>query len=116
MVKEYADINEDFELSLNGKKIKVKHHCKKAFKDQNPQAIEDLKQFITSELKLNKKDGFIPYDNFECSIHWNVEEKSPAHNWSTYIKQAIETGLKSPTPYKVIPYKNGTGIKKIKFI
>ena len=43
-------------------------------------------------------------------------EKSPAHNWPTYIKQAIETGLKSPTPYKVIPYKNGIGIKKIKFI
>ena len=77
MIKEYADINEDLELSLDGEKIKVKHHCKKAFKDQNPQAIEDLKQVITSELKLNKKDGFIPYDNFECSIHWNVEKKNP---------------------------------------
>ena len=37
-------------------------------------------------------------------------------NWKTYIKQAIKTGLESPTPYKVIPYKNGIGIKKIEFI
>ena len=34
-------------------------------------------------------------------------------NWKTYIEQAIKTGLESPTPYKVIPYKNGIGIKKI---
>jgi hypothetical protein len=36
-----------------------------------------------------------------------------ATNWKTYIDQAIKTGLESPTPYKVIPYKNGIGIKKI---
>ena len=44
------------------------------------------------------------------------EEKNPAHDWKTYIEQAIKTGLESPTPYKVIPYKNGIGIKKIEFI
>ena len=42
--------------------------------------------------------------------------KNPAHHWPTYIKEAIDTGLKSPTPYRVIPYKNGKGIKKIEFI
>ena len=46
----------------------------------------------------------------------NKKEKNPAHDWPTYIKQAIKTGLESPTPYKVIPYKNGIGIKKIEFI
>ncbi len=45
----------------------------------------------------------------------NKKEKNPAHDWPTYIKQAIKTGLESPTPYKVIPYKNGIGIKKIEF-
>ena len=39
-----------------------------------------------------------------------------ATSWKTYIEQAIKTGLESPTPYKVIPYKNGIGIKKIVFI
>ena len=39
-----------------------------------------------------------------------------ATNWKAFIKSAIKTGLESPTPYKVIPYKNGIGIKKIEFI
>ena len=39
-----------------------------------------------------------------------------ATNWETYLMEAIKTGLESPTPYKVIPYKNGIGIKKIEFI
>lgn len=39
-----------------------------------------------------------------------------ATNWKAYIQLAIKTGLESPTPYKVIPYKNGIGIKKIEFI
>ena len=39
-----------------------------------------------------------------------------AQQWPTYIREAIKTGLESPTPYKVIPYKNGIGIKKIEFI
>jgi len=43
------------------------------------------------------------------------KEKNPAHDWPTYIKEAIKTGLESPIPYKVIPYKNGIGIKKIEF-
>tara|TARA_R110001592_G_C12560070_1_gene691085 strand:+ start:291 stop:473 length:183 start_codon:yes stop_codon:yes gene_type:complete len=37
-------------------------------------------------------------------------------NWKKYIKDCIRVGLESPTPYKVIPYKNGIGIKKIEFI
>ena len=42
--------------------------------------------------------------------------KLMATNWKYYIREAIKTGLESPTPYKVIPYKNGIGIKKIEFI
>ena len=38
-----------------------------------------------------------------------------ATNWETYLMEAIKTGLESPTPYKVIPFKNGIGIKKIEF-
>ena len=77
MYKENADINEDFELSLNGVMVKIGHHCKKTFKNQKPKAIEDLKSHIECELKENKKDGFIPYDNFECSVHWNIIEDKP---------------------------------------
>tara|TARA_R110000751_G_scaffold52732_1_gene114766 strand:+ start:263 stop:418 length:156 start_codon:yes stop_codon:yes gene_type:complete len=39
-----------------------------------------------------------------------------ATSWKHYIEEAIKTGLESPTPYRVIPYKNGIGIKKIELI
>ena len=49
-----------------------------------------------------------------------INHKSSSHlqatSWKHYIKEAIKTGLESPTPYKVIPYKNGIGVKEIKFI
>ena len=37
-------------------------------------------------------------------------------NWKKYIEDCIKVGLESPTPYKVIPYKNGIGIKKTVFL
>ena len=37
-------------------------------------------------------------------------------NWKQYIKDCNRVGLESPTPYKVVPYKNGIGIKKIIFL
>ena len=46
----------------------------------------------------------------------NKNNHSMATNWKYYIEEAIKIGLESPTPYKVIPYKNGIGIKKIEFI
>ena len=39
-----------------------------------------------------------------------------ATDWNYAIKEHIKTGLESPIPYKVIPYKNGVGIKKIDFL
>ena len=44
------------------------------------------------------------------------EDHLQATTWKYYLEDAIKTGLESPTPYKVIPYKDGIGIKKIEFI
>jgi hypothetical protein len=33
-------------------------------------------------------------------------------NWNVYIKECQEVASTSVTPYKIIPYKNGTGIKQ----
>jgi len=38
-----------------------------------------------------------------------------ATNWKAYLDECIKVGLESPIPYKVIPYKNGIGIKNIEF-
>ena len=39
-----------------------------------------------------------------------------ATSWKQYIKDCNKVGLESPIPYKVIPYKNGVGIKKTVFL
>jgi len=39
-----------------------------------------------------------------------------AISWKTYIEDCNRVGLESPIPYKVIPYKNGIGIKKTVFL
>jgi hypothetical protein len=33
-------------------------------------------------------------------------------NWDVYIKECLEVAATSATPYKIIPYKNGKGIKQ----
>ena len=58
-----------------------------------------FKDFLIDEQKKRKKHNHLM-----------------ATNWNYAIKEHIKTGLESPTPYKVIPYKNGIGIKKIEFI
>jgi hypothetical protein len=56
------------------------------------------------------------------TIIMNKEKKEEKHNhlmatnWNYAIKEHIKTGLESPTPYKVIPYKNGIGIKKTELL
>ena len=61
---------------------------------------------------MDKLLKVITDDNIEAEKKHN---HLMATNWKYYIKEAIKTGLESPTPYKVIPYKNGIGIKKIEF-
>jgi|5B_taG_2_1085324.scaffolds.fasta_scaffold416728_1 hypothetical protein len=69
------------------------------------------------EKLLKKLEGGCSVGFIDTSLYIIKEdEPNPAHDWPTYIKQAIKTGLESPTPYKVIPYKNGIGIKKIELI
>jgi hypothetical protein len=82
---------------------------------------------ITDEVKIFKgeqliNDGFAEIENAKKYIDVEIDRYKKAHdhlmatNWNYAIKEHIKTGLESPTPYKVIPYKNGIGIKKIEFI
>ena len=41
-------------------------------KDQKT-GLEDLKKFIYDEIVFqNKSKGFIPYNNFECFVDWDI--------------------------------------------
>jgi hypothetical protein len=53
---------------------------------------------------MNKLLQVIADDNIEAEKKHN---HLMATNWNYAIKEHIKTGLESPTPYKVIPYKNG---------
>ena len=63
------------------------------------------------------------WDNseYQTEFHRLKDEQQKRHHhlmatdWNYAIKEHIKTGLESPIPYKVIPYKNGVGIKKIEF-
>jgi endonuclease IV len=65
-------INETYEIALKDKKVEVIHTGFKALKDQE-NALNEVQECIQDSILNNKKtDGFIPYNNFECSITWRV--------------------------------------------
>ena len=74
------------------------------------------------DVNLQGDDGYgDPYRSLE-DAKTQIEHSEKKHNhlmatnWNYAIKEHIKTGLTSPTPYKVIPYKNGIGIKKIEIL
>ena len=96
-------------------KIMTKNNC---------QDCEGLGYF-TEVISTGLSDPNDPYHEphtERCDTCKIFEDDEKAHHhlmatsWSYAIKEHIKTGLESPTPYKVIPYKNGIGIKKIEFI
>ena len=65
-------INETYEISLEDKKIEVVHNGFKALREQD-NALNEVQECIQESISNNKNtNGFIPYNNFECSITWRV--------------------------------------------
>ena len=63
-------IAEKYELTLNNHTVEVIH---KGFKSLNNNSLRDLKEIIIESINEDKKiEGFIPYNNFECSIDWKI--------------------------------------------
>ena len=73
-------ITEKYELTLNNHTVEVIH---KGFKSLNNNSLRDLKEVIIESIKIAKEktlannrdkniEGFIPYNNFECSINWKI--------------------------------------------
>ena len=40
-------------------------------------------------------------------------QKTTANDWKLYLEELKKAAQSSPTPYNIIPYKNGKGIKKV---
>jgi|TARA_R100000773_G_scaffold27406_1_gene23697 hypothetical protein len=41
-------------------------------------------------------------------------QKKLSNNWKAYIQAQLAMAYSSPSKYKIIPYKNGQGIRRIK--
>lgn len=65
---------ETFYLEIKNHAVRISHKCFKLFQEQSKEAILDLKEFIKSEIEKGIKKGFIPYNNFECSINWTANK------------------------------------------
>ena len=70
--------NEKLSFVINEKKIEIEHsfdvETGNPFEKQKT-GLQDLKSFLNEEIFTgNKKEGFIPYNNFESSVNWKVIE------------------------------------------
>ena len=89
----------------------------------NKKEIKEKIKSLSDKMINNMLDQ--RYDNdftswFKDELIAEKEKRKKHHHkmatdWNYAIKEHIKTGLESPIPYKVIPYKNGIGIKKIEF-
>ena len=85
--------------------------------DNIKEKIKSLSDETISNMLNQRKNNNSSFKDFLI----DEQKKRKKHNhlmatdWKYYIQEAIKTGLESPIPYKVIPYKNGIGIKKIEF-
>jgi hypothetical protein len=68
---------ETLTLTINNKKVAVDHSWDVTTGrslDKQTTGLKDLTTFLKEEIEKNKTDGFIPYNNFESSIHWKIKE------------------------------------------
>tara|TARA_S200002703_G_scaffold96879_1_gene83714 strand:- start:150 stop:386 length:237 start_codon:yes stop_codon:yes gene_type:complete len=69
--KKMKKINEKLEINISGQTIQISHNGFKYLKNQDG-GLNEVKTAIEEEIKLNKDNGFMPYNNFECAIKWEV--------------------------------------------
>lgn len=63
---------EILKIKINNKTVKIIHEGFRLFKDQKD-SFNDLQTSIYDQVVYgNKTKGFIPYNNFECSVEWSV--------------------------------------------
>tara|TARA_R110002020_G_scaffold203725_1_gene407503 strand:- start:1318 stop:1548 length:231 start_codon:yes stop_codon:yes gene_type:complete len=63
---------ETINITINKKKVKILHKSERLF-DEQKEGLKQLKQFLYDEIVFQQKNnGFIPYNNFESSVEWEV--------------------------------------------
>jgi hypothetical protein len=63
---------EIFTLKVGIKTVKIYNDGIKKFKEMSDLANAELKSYLDSEIDRGQTKGWLPYNNFECSIHWKL--------------------------------------------
>lgn len=63
---------ESFQLEIKGRTFEVDHEGIKRFSDQSENSRMDLEKVIEEYMDKGEYAGFVPYNNFECSIRWRA--------------------------------------------
>lgn len=65
-------IKETFGINVAGKTVLVFHDGYKFLCDQED-GIKEVTEAIKESIEKTKaENGFMPYDNFECAVRWEV--------------------------------------------
>lgn len=64
--------DEKFILKVLGLNVMVKHTGNTFFINQI-NGIKELVDYLTVRIQKGERNGFVPYNNFECSFRWSVE-------------------------------------------
>ena len=65
-------IKEAFEMNIAGQRVLINHDGYKYLCDQED-GIKEVREAIKFSIeKDGNSDGFMPYDNFECSVKWEI--------------------------------------------
>ena len=70
--KEMNKIKETFAINVAGKTVLINHDGYKFLCDQEDGIKEVTEAIKFSIEKDENSDGFMPYDNFECSVKWEI--------------------------------------------
>ena len=66
-------IREKFAISVADQNVLITHDGYNCLCNKDGKQITELKEVIKFSIeKDGNSDGFIPYNNFECSIKWSV--------------------------------------------
>ena len=71
-IEEVFSGKEIFHLEIKGRAIEVEHQGNQSFSQQSEKANIDLEKVIKEFMDKGDSSGFIPYNNFECSIRWRA--------------------------------------------
>jgi hypothetical protein len=69
-------IKETLILNILEKSIAIEHEGIKYFRNQESESRNSLEAYLLEEISKGKTEGYLPYNNFEASIRWSIDNST----------------------------------------